>query len=86
MKYLCGLATALIALVVGAAALNWSARPDNAPLSLDPSEALQTYLFSVSWVAGGWGMVIGVVVLVVYVSLFYALGARTYKRLAHRTP
>lgn len=79
MKYLFASAAALLGFFIGVAGLSFAAKPSNASISLDPVEALSTYFFSFSWVGGMLGTLIGAVLLLAYLVLWFYAGVKIYR-------
>ncbi|MFP7572050.1 hypothetical protein [Marivita sp. S2033] len=78
MKILSGLLAAVLGFFVGVAILSFSGKPSNDPVSLNPVDALSTYFFSFSWVGGVFGTILGAVLLLAYLALWFYVGVRIY--------
>ncbi len=79
MKFLFATAAVLLGFFIGVAGLSFAAKPSDAPISLDPVEALSTYFFSFSWVGGILGTLIGAVLLLAYLVLWFYVGVKIYR-------
>ncbi|WP_313113305.1 hypothetical protein [Aequorivita sediminis] len=76
----------LIGLIVGVILLILSvsllSKPSNSPLTFDPIGSFQTYFFSFGFTLGVIGWIIGSVLLIGYLILFYFIGIWISKKIA----
>lgn len=79
MKTAFSLFAMLLGFFVGVAGVSLASKPSNLPVSLDPAEALATYFFSFSWVGGTLGTVLGAVLLLAYLALWFAAGGKVFQ-------
>lgn len=85
MKLIVSLAAVLLGIFMGIVGLSFAGKPSNAPLSLDPMDALSTYFFSFGWVGGTPGIIIGAALLLGYVAVWFYVGIWIYKTLVERS-
>lgn len=57
-------------------------KPSNSPLAFDPIGSFQTYFFSFGFTLGVIGWIIGSVLLIGYLILFYFIGIWISKKIA----
>lgn len=69
---------------MGVVAVSFAGKPSNAPISLNPIDALSTYFFSFAWIGGFVGTIIGAAVLVAYLALWSFVGVRIYQMLGEK--
>lgn len=84
MRILFSAAITLLGFFIGVVGLSFAGKPSNAPLSLDPIEALSTYFFSFAWIGGFVGTIIGAALLVAYLALWSFVGVRIYQKLGKK--
>ena len=56
-------------------------KPSNISLALRPIDSIKTYFFSFAFTLGTIGWIIGGVLLIGFLVLFYLIGVETYKTL-----
>ncbi len=78
-KIFSGLLFLIIGLIIAILAIDYLSKPDNFPISFKPIESLKTYFFSFVFTMGGFGWILGNLILAIYSSAFYILGTRIYK-------
>lgn len=54
-------------------------KPDNIPVSLKPIESIETYIFTFVFTLGTFGWVLGSLLLIGYLVVFYYIGTWVYK-------
>lgn len=56
-----------------------SSKPDNVPVALKPIESIQTYFFGFVFSMGTMGWILGSLLLIAYLAIFYFIGIRFHK-------
>lgn len=79
MKTIFGLVVAGLGFFIGVAGISYTGKPSNFPISLNPVDAFSNYFSSFAWVGGSLGSIIGAVLLVAYLALWYYVGVRIYR-------
>jgi hypothetical protein len=77
------LSSGVVATIIGYIALiliiDMLSKPSNVSLSLKPIESIETYFFGFVFSMGGVGWVLGSLLLVGFLALFYLIGVWLYK-------
>lgn len=60
--------------------LDIASKPSNIGVSHRPIESLETYFFGFVWVMGNIGWVLGSILLIGFLTLFYFLGILIYEK------
>ena len=82
-KIIYGIISVLIGYLLFILIIDASSKPTNIGLSLRPIESLDIYFFGFVWIMGNTGWVIGTLLLLAYLALFYFIGLWIYKK-THR--
>ncbi len=78
-KILSGCLGTLIGYILFMLIVDVVSKPSNVSLSLKPIESIETYFFGFVFSMGGVGWVLGSLLLVGFLALFYLIGVWLYK-------
>ena len=79
-KILSGLLGALVGFIALIFIIEISAKPENTGVSFKLIESLETYYFAFIWGMGDLGWVVGTLLLIAFLTLFYFIGTWIYKK------
>ena len=77
-KIIAGTISLLIGYILFTLLIDFMSKPDNVSLALKPIESLQTYFFSFAFTMGTVGWVLGSLLLIAILALFYFIGVWVY--------
>lgn len=80
-KILAGTVGLLIGYILFVLLVDATSKPSNVALALRPIDSLKTYIFSFVFTLGTIGWIIGGVLLIGFLVLFYLIGVASYNRL-----
>jgi len=77
-----GLFSLIVGVILFILSVDLLSKPSNSPLTFDPIGSFQTYFFSFGFTLGVIGWIIGSVLLIGYLILFYFMGIWISKKIA----
>ncbi|MBB6680193.1 hypothetical protein H4O20_01910 [Aequorivita sp. 609] len=77
-----GLFSLIVGVILFILSVDLLSKPSNSPLTFDPIGSFQTYFFSFGFTLGVIGWIIGSVLLIGYLILFYFIGIWISKKIA----
>lgn len=77
-KIIAGTISLLIGYILFTLLIDFMSKPDNVSLALKPIESLQTYFFSFAFTMGIVGWILGSLLLIAILALFYFIGVWVY--------
>lgn len=78
-KILAGTIGIVIGCILFIVLVNFVSKPSNVSIALRPIESIQTYFFSFAFSLGTTGWVLGGVLLIGFLTIFYFAGTWVYK-------
>ncbi|MBO3099944.1 hypothetical protein [Gelidibacter pelagius] len=78
-KIISGCVGLLVGYLVMILLIDVISKPDNIPVSLKPIESIETYIFTFVFTLGTFGWVLGSLLLIGYLVVFYYIGTWVYK-------
>ena len=80
-KILAGTVGLLIGYILFVLLVDATSKPSNVALAFRPIDSLKTYIFSFVFTLGTFGWIIGSVLLIAFLVLFYLIGVASYNTL-----
>ena len=77
-KIIAGTISLLMGYILFTLLIDFMSKPDNVSLALKPIESLQTYFFSFAFTMGIVGWILGSLLLIAILALFYFIGVWVY--------
>jgi len=78
-KLISGFIGIIVGFIVFTLMVNAMGKPSNIPISFDPIDSAQTYLFSFGYSMGIWGWILGGLLFIGVLAIFFFLGIGVYK-------
>lgn len=78
MKIIAGTISLLIGYILFTLLIDFMSKPNNVSLAFKPIESMQTYFFSFAFTMGTVGWILGSLLLIAILALFYYIGVWVY--------